>query len=130
MIMIHCLWILLNSIRLISSQTAGLVYGPTSRYSYTGTLQPYIVPTGVYSISVSLAGGCGYYNGGRGILLNTTIVTSPFDTLYISVAGGFSTNGTTVIGGGGAGWGPTGWGGRCLCINSILPRTHLINNYT
>ena len=125
--MIPCICILLISIRLTSSQTAGtsgsgtmslengLIYGPTIRYSYTGTLQPYVVPAGVYAISVSLAGGCGWYNGGRGNILNATIVTSPFDTLYVSVAGGSSAlNGTTVIGGGGAGWGPTTTGGRWL----------------
>ena len=49
------------------------------------------------------------YNGGRGNILNATIVVSPFDTLYVSVAGGYSSiNGTTVIGGGGAGYSPNG----------------------
>ena len=116
-------WILLlvDGVRLISGQTVtgsttnGLSYGSTVRFSYTGSLQSYIVPSGVYAINVTLAGGCGMNYGGRGNILNATIVTSPQSLLYISVAGGFSTlNGTTLMGGGGAGWGPTSTGGMLL----------------
>ena len=115
--MIQYLWIVVVfggiHYRLISGQTASTDrgYGSTIRYSYTGSLQSYVVPSGVYAINVTLAGGCGMFYSGRGNILNATISTSPFSTLYISVAGGLTLNGTTLVGGGGAGWGPTSTGG-------------------
>ncbi len=64
-------------------------------FSYTGALQTYIVPDGVTSLDVDMAGGSGggasntVPGGGRGgHRLQATITVTPGQTLYIAVGGG------------------------------------------
>lgn len=64
-------------------------------FSYTGSLQTYVVPEGITSLDVDMAGGSGgggsntVPGGGRGgHRLQATISVSPGQTLYIAVGGG------------------------------------------
>ncbi len=102
-----------------------------SRFTYTGSLQTFIVPPLVTSITVHLwgAGGGGSYNkGGAGAYLSGALTVIPGETLSILVGQGGRTipsasagGGTTsAYGGGGAvnsggnanGYGNAGGGGR------------------
>jgi hypothetical protein len=76
-------------------------------YTYTGSLQQYILPNGTVSIDVWMwgAGGGGDFSfrGGSGAFVSGRITTIDFTTLYIVV--GTTGGGTIARGGGGTGAG-------------------------
>jgi len=92
----------------------------TSNYSYTGSTQTYIVPSGITSITVSAWGGGGGAGsnaageganggaGGKASLVEGTLSVTPGATLTIIVAGGGG--GGTRVGGGTGGYSGGGSG--------------------
>ncbi len=90
----------------------------TNSYAYTGSVQTFVVPAGVTSITVSIwgAGGGGSKtggSGGSGALVQGTMSVTAGSTLYLVVGGGGSYNAVSnAYGGGGAsGVALTGAGG-------------------
>lgn len=92
----------------------------TQTFSYTGSNQTFVVPTGVTSISVKIwgAGGAGAStggSGGSGALVKGTATVSAGQSLVIVVGGGgsWSTSATSTggFGGGGSTGGPKGASG-------------------
>ena len=96
----------------------------TYNFSYTGSIQKFIVPNGVSKIEVNAIGakggnGTNGQSGGAGANITTTLDVNPGQTLYIVVGGspgqsatakyGFGGNGGyAALGSGGAGGGLTG----------------------
>lgn len=82
-------------------------YTRTVNFSYTGSIQNWTVPTGVFTILVTAKGAQGgdnptFYIGGRGGMVTAILKVMPGDVLHI-VVGGQSTNETPAYGFGGAG---------------------------
>ena len=118
-----------NSYGSITSTAASLSVGYVSQslFKYSGLLQPYVVPSGVTQLWVSITGGGGADGtgdtrggGGTGGYASGMVSVAPFNTLTLSVgAGGNGTNGglsplpgysggngstwpgTSIVGGGG-----------------------------
>lgn len=98
--------------------TAAL-YGQTKTYEYTGDVQTYVVPNGVYSLQVELYGASGGWNDysgvrydkylpGKGGKVSANLQVEPGQTLYIYVGekGGDASSGvggSPGFNGGGAG---------------------------
>ncbi len=99
----------------------GTGFGQTTVFSYTGTVQTYIVPAGVTSVSIQAwgAGGAGSYSvagsGGSGAFIKGALAVTPGQALTILVGGGgkFSTTAASTggYGGGGASGGAYGGSG-------------------
>ncbi len=76
--------------------TAMCAWGPCSTsvtFSYTGSSQSFVVPTGVTQITVAASGAAGgadcYQDaGGKGATVTATIPVTPGETLVIEVGGG------------------------------------------
>jgi hypothetical protein len=79
-------------------------------FGYTGSLQSWVVPDGITSITATLTGATGgavaYYAAGKGAIITTTLTVTPGQTLYFVVGQwGTSLNtspGVAPYGGGGA----------------------------
>lgn len=110
-------------LKLLIALPAGNVFATTLSYSYTGSVQSFVVPSGVSSLSFSLKGASGgdasgggwTVYGGRGAQITGTLSVSAGSTLYIYV-GGAGTDATqaSVLGGfngGGKGQQYSGGGG-------------------
>ncbi|CAM9609942.1 unnamed protein product, partial [Ectocarpus fasciculatus] len=89
-------------------------------FRYTGSVQQFVVPSGVHCVSVSAYGGQGgtplYYplgSGGKGAFIRSTFNVTPGDVLDVHVGGeGFATHGGWNGGGpGGYRVGMTSYGG-------------------
>lgn len=76
-------------------------------FSYTGSIQSWVVPQDVFTIFINAKGAQGgdnpsFYIGGRGGMVTAILKVTPGDILHI-VVGGQSTNETPAYGFGGAG---------------------------
>ena len=60
----------------------------TSVFSYTGTNQTFIVPSGVTSLTVKLWGAGGGYQGGSGAFVTGLLAVTPSDALPLIIGGG------------------------------------------
>jgi hypothetical protein len=64
---------------------------PTNIFNYTGTVQTFIVPHGVYSIQSTLIGANGgnsiYSTGGNSIKVSADIIVTPGTVIYIYIGG-------------------------------------------
>jgi len=73
-----------------SAAVAGDALASSTTFNYTGAMQAYQVPEQVHSLSVTAAGaagGNGYYAGGRGATVSSTLAVTPGSTLYVYVGG-------------------------------------------
>lgn len=104
----------LHFIKMVGVLCFGITtYGQVT-YTYTGDVQTYLVPPGITTIHVEMAGGDGYGTLGEGGSLEAVIPVTPGETLnlYVGGAGGSTTGGyngggipganSTYGGGGGA----------------------------
>lgn len=77
------------------------------KFSYTGSLQTWTVPSGVYSIDATIIGAKGgntsLSSGGAGAILNTTLDVTPGQIFYLVVGGHPGVSTTPAYGFGGAG---------------------------
>ena len=97
-------------------------------FKYTGAFQSFTIPSGVYSISVTLVGAGGgssglshvyYGTGGRGAQLQFNLAVTPGDVYYLFVGGrgkGLLIDGSLIVyaggyNGGGNGTGASSYGG-------------------
>lgn len=97
-------------------------------FKYTGASQSFTIPSGIYSISVTLVGAGGgssglshvyYGTGGRGAQLQFNLTVTPGDVYYLFVGGrgkGLLTDGNLTVyaggyNGGGNGTGVSSYGG-------------------
>jgi hypothetical protein len=100
----------------ISPTTISSTQGPfTSNFSYTGSIQTWLCPAGVTSVTITLSGaggGPGGNNSGgsKGGEIVGTYTVVPSTTYYIGVGQGGSAGGSATYGGGGAGGGDTAGG--------------------
>jgi hypothetical protein len=102
-------------------------YNTKQTFSYTGDIQYWTVPSGVYSVRVKCwgaGGGCGFVNvaGGRGGYSQAEFSVTPGQSLTLVVGGGGrsgSIGNTALYGGGGNGKGGGGSGGGLCSV--ILP---------
>lgn len=92
----------------------------TATFNYTGTVQTYIVPSGITSVNVDVRGAGGSVDGaglgvaGKGGRVQATLLVTPLETLFVFVggAGSVMTGGFNGGGNGGtANTGPSGGGG-------------------
>jgi len=64
---------------------------PTNIFNYTGDVQTFIVPDGVYSIQSTLIGATGgnsiYSTGGKSIKISADIIVTPGTIIYIYIGG-------------------------------------------
>ena len=84
-----------------SAAVAGDALASSTTFGYTGAMQTYQVPEHVHSLSVTAAGaagGNGYYGGGRGATVSSTLAVTPGSTLYV-YAGGNGAGGAFAGGG-------------------------------
>jgi hypothetical protein len=81
-------------------------------YNYTGSMQTYVVPPCITSVTIEVYGGEGANSqdrlttnatGGRGAYATGTLTVTGGQTLYIYVGGQGNTNGTGGFNGGGTG---------------------------
>ena len=108
---------------LIEQKPIILFTGGTSNYSYTGSTESFIVPTGITSLNVSLTGAGGgggngnAQTGGTGGFVSGKLSVTPGETLTVIVGKGgilnSSAGSSTFGGGGGAGavFGNVGYAG-------------------
>lgn len=86
-------------------------------FTYTGSMQTYTVPSGVYAIDVEIAGAEGYTTGiapgGLGAIMRAIIPVTPGQQFEVRV-GGAGTSTAGGFNGGGAGGGPGGGGASDL----------------
>jgi hypothetical protein len=106
-------------------------------YNYTGSMQTYVVPPCITSVTIEVYGGEGANSqdrlttnatGGRGAYATGTLTVTGGQTLYIYVGGQGNTNGTGGFNGGGTGGtssagsscfgGPAGGGGGASDVRS------------
>jgi hypothetical protein len=101
-------------------------YNIKETFSYTGNIQYFTVPLGIYSIRVKCwgaGGGCGFTNvaGGRGGYSQAQFSVTPGQSLSLVIGGG-GTSGSlgsaALYGGGGNGTGGGGSGGGLCSITS------------
>ena len=96
---------------------------PTNIFNYTGTVQTFIVPYGVFTIQSTLIGASGgnsiYSKGGNSIKVSADIIVTPGTIIYIYIGGkGIDSNSNisdTLVGGFNGG----GSGGRDNKIGQI-----------
>ncbi|MDA8202860.1 MAG: fibronectin type III domain-containing protein [Chloroflexi bacterium] len=94
----------------------------TVSFSYTGSEQTYLVPSGVSSlhvVAVGAPGGSGYWNagaGGHGAIVSGDLAVTPGETLYVEVGGA---GGAGWLGYGSGGWNGGGRGG--YNVNGNIP---------
>jgi hypothetical protein len=133
--------IALTDVEITSLYAAELPLFNVAKFSYTGSLQTWTVPSGVYNIDATIIGAKGGDNttggsvGGGGAIMYTNIDVTPGQTLYLVVGGYPGTSETPAYGFGGAGQAPssglqrTGAAGGGLSgiftSNSFLPSTVL-----
>ncbi len=84
----------------------------TGTATYTGADQPFVVPSGVTSLNVEMAGaegavGQGTYAGGKGVVITFDMAVTPGETLQLHVGG----RATGYNGGGAPGSADAGYGG-------------------
>ena len=81
----------------------------TVSFSYTGSEQTYVVPSGVSSlhvVAVGAPGGSGYWNagaGGHGAIVSGDLAVTPGETLYVEVGGPAATAGWATAAAAGTG---------------------------
>ena len=88
-------------------------FASSTTFSYTGSSQTYTVPAGMNALQVSAtgaAGGAGYYAGGVGSSVASTIPVTPGQTLFVYV-GGNGAGGASAAGGFNGGGSASGYGG-------------------
>lgn len=74
----------------VFAAATGEAFAASTGFNYTGGMQTYQVPEHVHSVSVranGAAGGSGFYPGGRGATVSSTLQVTPGATLYVYVGG-------------------------------------------
>ena len=106
--------------------------GQTTTFNYTGTVQTYTVPTGVYGISVDMQGATGgleYYSGGGGDFtsygggggrIQANVIVTPGQIIYIYVGKAGTNDSTGYIGSGGGGASDIRIGGTALSDRKMV----------
>jgi hypothetical protein len=92
--------------------------GAQTTFTYTGSLQPYNVPSDVNTLFVRLWGAGGANGGGGGAFVSGDLSVTPGSMLEILVGGGGGTSGAGSFGGGGSGAVGGDGGGRSAIILS------------
>lgn len=107
-------------------------YNTKETFSYTGNVQTFVVPSGVYSVRIKCwgaGGGCGFnsLSGGRGGYSQSEFLVQPADVLALTVGGGGVSGTLGNIGGFGGGGNSSGGGGSggglCSVILNISGRS-------
>ena len=111
------------STAILESHASSLT-GSASYYYYTGSYQEYVVPSGVYKLSVSAYGGQGGSThtaaGGAGGHILADISVTPGQILYVYVGGAGGTNGAGYNGGGMSYDGCGGGGGGASDVRTAV----------